>query len=84
MSHHAERDLRMYQELVVATLASTGIRMQGMLEAGTLGVIVRCAICGYSAVVMMPWKWERWNGKHPEVWFCDHHRREWNARHEEI
>lgn len=72
----------MLEEALVATLASTGTQLQRMSEAGALGVIIRCAICGYQAVVLMPESWQRSPGRIPQVWFCDDHRKEWHS-HEE-
>ena len=38
---------------------------------------VKCAICGFSHIVTIPYEWRKLNRSLPEIWICDTHQREW-------
>jgi len=60
-------------EPLLSILLANGL----LLQVATMKV--RCAICGYQTVVVLPYDWCHAGGKAPDVWFCDEHRATWRT-----
>lgn len=58
-------------ELLLSILLANGLQLQ------VATMKVRCAICGFTTIVIVPYDWRIGRDRAPDIWFCDEHRAEW-------